>query len=188
MFGYCGNDFSAIKRMDPLIVEQIEKTTVSIGQWMHSVGYRGAFGVDYLLDGGTLRFTEINPRFQGSTRVSAYLSLQRDEPCILIDHIAAMLHFEPISRAPLADAIQNTPDTAHIVLHDSQKLDNRGRLPSIVEGVQKIGGRADVIIGQEMPADNGCVLASFTLPTHVTNDGFHLFEAVEGIFDVREKG
>ena len=78
-FGYCGNDFGLAKQLDRRVLDQIESSTTAIGNWLRSYGYRGTFGVDFLVHDGVPLFTEINPRFQGSTHASCQLAIDADE-------------------------------------------------------------------------------------------------------------
>ena len=48
-FGYCGNDFGAIRHLDPRFVKEFEKMVLKVGGWLWSQGYLGAFGVDALV-------------------------------------------------------------------------------------------------------------------------------------------
>ena len=116
-FGYCGNDFGLLGRLDQTMVDELERTMLILGNWMRNQGYRGAFGGDFLLNEEGLLFTEINPRFQGSTRVSSNMSVLRDEPCVLLDHVAAMLHLPCPTRPPLRDVVLDGA-LAHVVIHN----------------------------------------------------------------------
>lgn len=116
-FGYCGNDFGASRVLDDSMLNELERLTISIGDWLRTNGYLGAFGVDFLLDDDRLLFTEVNPRFQGSTAPSARLSVEAGEPCIVLDHVAAHLRLAPGRGIPLAERAATMADLAHVVLH-----------------------------------------------------------------------
>jgi hypothetical protein len=66
-FGYCGNDFNFSSAVSEEHLEQMRAMTQTAGEWLGSIGYYGAFGVDFLADEKRVYFTELNPRFQGST-------------------------------------------------------------------------------------------------------------------------
>jgi len=100
-FGYCGNDFGLATRLPRDLIDEIELTTIKIGLWMRSNGYLGTFGVDYMLYDGALLFTEVNPRFQGSTQASCRLSIQANESCLMLEHLAAFLGLEAPTEPPL---------------------------------------------------------------------------------------
>ncbi|HZM55074.1 MAG TPA: ATP-grasp domain-containing protein, partial [Acidimicrobiales bacterium] len=93
-FGYCGNDFGLARELPAEIVEQIEVSTIRIGRWMAQFGYLGTFGVDYLVHNGKALFTEINARFQGSTHASCRLSIEANESCLMLEHVAALLRMD----------------------------------------------------------------------------------------------
>jgi hypothetical protein len=66
-FGYCGNDFNIGSKISEEQLKEIFETTKKIGNWLGSIGYYGIFGIDFIVDDRDVYFTEINPRFQGST-------------------------------------------------------------------------------------------------------------------------
>ncbi|MEM4625397.1 MAG: ATP-grasp domain-containing protein [Candidatus Pacearchaeota archaeon] len=66
-FGYCGNDFNISSKISEEELKQIFDITYKVGKWIGELGYRGMFGVDFISNGEEVYFTEINPRFQGST-------------------------------------------------------------------------------------------------------------------------
>jgi hypothetical protein len=75
-FGWCGNDFSGSLLQDHEI-EQMQAMQSRIGQWLGGLsakghtGFHGIFGIDYISDGQQVYFTEINPRFLGTTALMA---------------------------------------------------------------------------------------------------------------------
>jgi hypothetical protein len=116
-FGYCGNDFGAAADWPARVLDQVENSTILIGRWLQRLGYRGAFGVDYLVKDGQALFMEVNARFQGSTHLSSRISRMQDESCIILDHLAANLHANPVPSAPLRDRVKACPKLGHVVLH-----------------------------------------------------------------------
>jgi len=117
-FGYCGNDFAAVADLDPVLLDQMEHSTRSIGAWLGGFGYRGAFGVDFLVSGGEPLFTEINPRFQGSTHASCRLSVDHDESCLVLEHVAAFLELEAPTSVPLRLQAARYDPLSHVVVHN----------------------------------------------------------------------
>lgn len=71
--GHCGNDFTAAARTDRCFVHQIREQTARIGDWLASRGYRGLFGLDYVVEErrGLACAVDLNPRWQGSTSLQA---------------------------------------------------------------------------------------------------------------------
>lgn len=94
-FGYCGNDFNP-GHFTKEIKEDIFLTTKRIGAWMRSLGYQGIFGVDYIVSQSDeqLYFTEINPRFQGSTTLLTEMQLQNSYLPISFFHLLPFLGYE----------------------------------------------------------------------------------------------
>ena len=58
--------------MDDKIKKKLTKLTHFIGNELKKLGYKGIFGCDYIVKDGEVYFTEINPRFQGSTFLLTY--------------------------------------------------------------------------------------------------------------------
>lgn len=116
-FGYCGNDFAATRHLDPNILDELEHLASTVGRFLLRHQYRGAFGVDALWHEGNLLFTELNPRFQGSSRASSMISTGLDEPCIFVDHIAACLDMgiRTKRRSLLALALDAPPLSSFVV-------------------------------------------------------------------------
>ncbi len=68
-FGHCGNDFSATSKLPRSLLDAVRIQTERVSDWMASLGYRGLFGLDYVVDEGTGNpcAVDLNPRWQGST-------------------------------------------------------------------------------------------------------------------------
>lgn len=117
-FGYCGNDFARVRDLDDAAIDSLERLTLATGSWLYSMGYRGAFGVDALLDGHQVLLTEVNPRFQGSSAVGARLSAQMGLPDIFTDHLAAMLGLPPAPAVSLRDLAQNQESISQVIAYN----------------------------------------------------------------------
>lgn len=94
-FGYCGNDFGAVADLGSVVLDQIDALGHTTGRWLFDERYLGAFGVDALVQDGRVHFTEINPRFQGSSGLSAEIAAELEEPDLFLDHLAATLGLPP---------------------------------------------------------------------------------------------
>ena len=135
---YCGNDFARIKELDAPVLQALEEMTVLAGRWLVSMGYVGAFGVDALVHEGRVFLTEVNPRFQGSSLLSAHLDRTLDRPDVFLAHVGAFLGVpapEPWSLATLA---REQPRAAHIVTRNTRpepviRHEGEPRLPAGVE-------------------------------------------------------
>lgn len=182
-FGYCGNDFGRSRDLGDETVAQIEETTIAIGAWLHQHGYLGTFGVDFLEHDGTPLFTEVNPRFQGSTHASCRLSIEAGEACLMLEHVAALLGLPSPERRPLREIVSATPDFANVVVHwtgpSAQSVDAyelADRLREVDDSV-----RSDVITPDEVANDPGSAVARFTLRRQVTRSGFDLVEPLDEV-------
>jgi hypothetical protein len=179
-FGYCGNDFGLAAQLPTEVIQEMERTALLLGNWLRSAGFRGAFGVDYLLDGDALFFTEINPRFQGSTRVSSQLSSRRDEPCLLLDHIAALLHLPVPARPRLTELVSDPPAGGHVVLRNTTTHDvyvDEGLLTdSLREGLRDSYRHLDFTVGAPagLPVAKGATLLTMQTTSDLTLDGYRL--------------
>jgi hypothetical protein len=118
-FGYCGNDFSAMKSISRVAVDQLEALTLRAGHWLYSQGYLGAFGLDALFDHNTILLAEINPRFQGSSLLSARLDKQLCRPDVFLCHLAAYLGRPSEAPIPLTDLVLQQAECSQIILHNS---------------------------------------------------------------------
>ncbi len=67
--GHCGNDFSATASVERRLVNSVREQTSRIGDWMADRGYRGLFGLDFVVCDATgeVCAVDLNPRWQGST-------------------------------------------------------------------------------------------------------------------------
>lgn len=71
--GHCGNDFTAASAVPRRFLDNIREQTESIGDWLADRGYRGLFGLDFVVDDRTGRpcAVDLNPRWQGSTSLQS---------------------------------------------------------------------------------------------------------------------
>jgi hypothetical protein len=102
-FAYCGNDYAAAGLLAPAALDSLERMSLAAGRWLWSKDYRGAFGLDAMVRNEDVLFTEINPRFQGSSRPSGYLDEQAGLPDIFLDHLAALLGLPSYLSPPLRE-------------------------------------------------------------------------------------
>lgn len=175
-FGYCGNDFSAAKELGAELLESVEASTKVIGEWLHQHGYRGTFGVDYLVHGERALFTEVNARFQGSTRASARLALELDAPCLLLEHIAAHLGL-PVPDGPsLIRRVNDAPDLAQFVVHWLGQPNARADSDELRSAVRSVddSARMDAGVSPDVVIEAGATFGRFTVERRVTRSGFEL--------------
>jgi hypothetical protein len=180
-FGYCGNDFGLVRDLDRDFIEQIETSTIEIGEWLRRHGYLGSFGVDFLLHGGQALFTEINPRFQGSTYASCRLDFEAGESCLLLEHVSAWLGVPCPARIPLATRVDTTPDLANVVVHWTGPGAARVDARSLLEDIRSVepNVRGDVITPRAVTNRRGSAVARFALRRRVTRSGFELDDSLD---------
>ena len=184
-FGYCGNDFGLMRDVDAHIIDEIERSTIAIGDWLSRNGYRGSFGVDYLVHEGHALFSEVNPRFQGSTHLSSRISIEADEPCLLLEHVAAWLGIgapDPACRPRLRDVVASTSDISHVVFHWTGLTPAELETRSFSTALRKAGGLAVELLPEpDLTVDTGAAVARWTTRRRVTGNGYDLSESVIGI-------
>jgi hypothetical protein len=119
-FGYCGNDFALAKTIDPVVLRRLDELARRVGSWLHEENYVGAYGLDALLWGESVLFTEVNARFQGSSAVSAEIAQSLDVPDLFLDHLAASLGETcPDDGMSLAEWASQQAPRSHVVVHNT---------------------------------------------------------------------
>ncbi len=177
-FGYCGNDFGGMRDIDGRVIDQIDTATGRIGEWMRSLGYRGAFGVDFLVSNGVALFTEVNPRFQGSTRLSSWMSREAGESCLMLEHIAALLHLPSPLRRPLRDQVSECTDMSQVVMHNGPTRTRGIDGVQIAASLARVDGydHADVLIPPNLYAAPSSAVVRVTLRRRVTRTGHEVVD------------
>lgn len=184
-FGYCGNDFAAASHLGDGVINEIESTTIKIGNWLRGQGYLGSLGIDFLLTEDGLLFTEINPRFQGSSPASARLDREAGLPCLLIEHLGAWLGMCQPKSPRLRDRVALIEPRSNLVVHWT------GREPRHVDGralVERVAGvepdsEADVVVSPHVVSDPGSTVARFSVPRSVTRTGFDVSARLVRVID-----
>jgi hypothetical protein len=174
-FGYCGNDFSSVHDLDRSVLDDVDHGTHSVGQWLRENGYRGSFGVDFLVVQGRALFTEVNPRFQGSTHLSSEISTREGQGCIVLEHLAACLGIDAPTPMPLREIGRG--GGSHIVLHapgpGRSRIDGLDLASKLSERPDV--RRIDVLTRPDLVTDPGATVARVTVAGSVTTTGFDLF-------------
>lgn len=184
-FGYCGNDFALASEFDDTMIDRIEATTVAIGRWMRDKGYLGTFGVDFLLHQGNLLFTEINPRFQGSTQASCRLSIEADEGCLMLEHLAAFLGVEIPRLRPLRERVRDNARLAQFVVHSTAataRSFDPSRLALGLAG-ESDGVATELRTRPELVTEPGAVVARLVTRSTITTTGYDLAAPWRGLVD-----
>jgi len=110
-FGFSGNDFGATSRIPPETCDRLEHCAEAIGRWLFQYGYRGVFGLDVLWNDGRLYVTEVNPRFQASTPLSARINQALGFPDPMTEHIAAFLGLGAPRKVPVVEQTRACGET-----------------------------------------------------------------------------
>ncbi|MDQ1710821.1 MAG: hypothetical protein QOE45_271 [Frankiaceae bacterium] len=184
-FGYCGNDFGAVAELSDDVLDGIEETTVVVGRWLRRHGYLGAYGVDCLVAGGVPLFTEVNPRFQGSTHASCQLSVEAEESCLVLEHIAALMGMDAPRARPLREQARDAGELSHLVVHWT------GAAPGSVDPAplaeravrEPHACRIDVLTRPELCTLPGATVARITIRDRLTTTGFDLTPTWRGLVD-----
>lgn len=175
-FGYCGNDFDAFRRLDNHTIEAIDDATVIIGEWLQRHGYLGSFGVDYLVKDGIPLFTEVNPRFQGSTHASCQISVELDQSCLLLEHLGALLGLHAPPHQRLGDLTETVPPLAHFVVHRptdfADSVDASPLASTLLARPETV--RVDVMARSALRAEPGSTVARVTVRTSITESGYRM--------------
>lgn len=115
---YCGNDFTA-SAFHASGAGAAALATRRIADWLAQQGYRGAFGVDFVLDGDKPLALEINPRLQGSTFVLGEAELRERRFPTIARHLLALLGIDCMAPAPSSATLAG----AHLVFRQSTPFD-----------------------------------------------------------------
>ena len=118
-FGYCGNDFGAASALDTVDLVAVDDMLAQVGRWLAQRNYRGAFGIDAIIAENGAYLVEVNPRFQGSSRLSAAMDVAEDRADMFLAHIGSFLEAPAPDDASLLD-LSKRPPHAHVVVHASK--------------------------------------------------------------------
>jgi hypothetical protein len=120
-FGYCGNDAAFASSIDPEALSTAARLTEEIGAWLiRTVRWRGAFGLDFVVTGPMVYFCEMNPRFQGSSRLATLAARRSGRPGLHVEHVAAHLGISPTLGEPVGGPSHDW--AAQIVLHNLRSV------------------------------------------------------------------
>lgn len=115
---FCGSDFAALRYLTPSQLARIERCSRSIGSWLCHYGYRGAFGVDFLVDERHIWFVELNPRFQASSMTAAEIDHSHCRPNQYLTHLGAWLGLPNPDKSCFADIVDQQPSVAKLCLYN----------------------------------------------------------------------
>ncbi|MEK6712369.1 MAG: ATP-grasp domain-containing protein [Nitrospinota bacterium] len=100
-FDYAGSDYGAYLRLPRRAQAGIGASTLKIGEWAAGLGYKGIFGVDFIVHGEEAYALELNPRLLGTTQLLTELELRAgDAPPTVFWHLGGFLGLEAEPNAP----------------------------------------------------------------------------------------
>lgn len=175
-FGYCGNDFAAVRELDPTILDRLESVAMKVGQWLYREGYVGVFGIDALVHEDNVLLAEINARFQGSSPLAAQLADQLGYPNLFIDHLSAFLNVDPGPSMRLRDQARAFPPASQIAVYNRSPIPVRRRADTRSDGEES---NCKLLPGQRVDVNTEGLLFKLILPRAVTSDGTALDATVD---------
>jgi hypothetical protein len=124
-FGWCGNDFSG-SLLQEHEIDQMRAMQLRIGAWLGGLsvdgrtGFRGIFGIDYISDGRQVYFTEINPRFLGTTALMADREQELGRIPVSFLHMVPFLPSVTVDEEFVEEYNDSSPslDVAQLCLHN----------------------------------------------------------------------
>lgn len=92
---FCGHDWSS-SQFSESVEKQIYKATRGVGKYFQTKGYKGIFGLDFVIDEKSQKVyvTEANPRLLGSFPVITMAQVRNNEPPIIAFHILEYLDID----------------------------------------------------------------------------------------------
>lgn len=166
-FGYCGNDFATASELPAETLSSIEAMVSRVGSWLACRGYLGAFGVDAILSRGRVFLVEVNPRFQGSSRLASRLDARFDRADMFLAHMGAFLGLGRPDTQSCAE-VARRPVGAHVVIHASAS--RVARRPSPQPSV----GEVDLVPEDRVMLDRGAIEVDLVFGEAITTDGREL--------------
>ncbi len=92
-FDYAGSDYAAYRLVSEKSRRKIEEFTLKIGEWIAEAGYRGIYGVDFIVHQDEPYALELNPRVLGTTQLMTELEEKHSSaPTTTYWHLAEFLN------------------------------------------------------------------------------------------------
>ncbi|MDO8516983.1 MAG: ATP-grasp domain-containing protein [Nanoarchaeota archaeon] len=125
-FGYCGNDFNIGGKISEEHIKEIFNMSKKIGEWLGSLEYYGVFGIDFITDKKNVYFTEINPRFQGSTSLLTDRQIEMGKIPLSFFHLVPYLNGLSVDEGAIQEynKTTNTLKASQILLHNISGKDS----------------------------------------------------------------
>lgn len=97
--GTSGNDYVYAEKLDPTARKKIFDYTKKIGRFMAEEGYKGIFGLDFIVgENGQTDLIEINPRLVGSIPVYTKLQIENGEYPFLAIHLSGFVREKSVKK------------------------------------------------------------------------------------------
>ena len=91
-FDYAGSDYAAYRLVSEDSRRKIQEATLKIGDWIAEAGYRGIYGVDFIVCNDKPYAIELNPRVLGTTQLMTELEeIETAAPTTTYWHLAEFL-------------------------------------------------------------------------------------------------
>ena len=117
---FCGHDWS-FSRFSPRICRQVYEITEKVGRYLQKIGYKGIFGLDFIMDEQTEKIyvVECNPRLLGSFPTLTMAQVRNGEPPILAFHILEFLNADyQVDVKEINRQMRRQRKGTHMLLHN----------------------------------------------------------------------
>ena len=184
-FGFCGNDFAATSSLAVSDLRALEDASLRVGMCLARIGYRGVFGIDFLLAAAGLYVAEVNPRFQASTALCSQIcqTLEIPDPCS--EHLAAFLNLAPPSPMPMVEWTQLVGslrgDTQVAQLFHRNTHNHRVRIIAASESFDNCW--LDCLPDTSIWVDRHAMMFRSNYRQQITDDGYTLHTNLDHVLD-----
>ena len=147
---FCGHDFTSSKFSES-IEAQAYTMIKSIGRKFQSLGYKGIFGLDFVLDEkeGKLYLTECNPRLTGAFPILTFAQIENQEPPLLAFHILEYLNIDyQIDFSKIENILHQKKEGAQMFLHNLEGKIARNK-NELKAGVYRIDSQDNLVFIRE---------------------------------------
>lgn len=120
---FCGHDWTS-SDFSEKISKQAYDYTEKLGGYFQKIGYKGIFGLDFVLDQkmGKLYVTECNPRLLGSFPVLPMVQIKNKEIPLLALHILEFLNIDyEIDIDEINQMVQQKKTGAQMIIHNLEE-------------------------------------------------------------------
>jgi biotin carboxylase len=140
--GWCGNEVfpgTAGNLLTADVRQQAQQATLAMGDELRRAGYRGCFGLDFLLDQdtGALYLGEMNPRITGATPLTSQAMLEGGSVPLLLFHLLEWFGLD--YELDAAAFNQQLLRAEHVGKWSHMILEQTDGTPSVVQAVPPSG-------------------------------------------------